>query len=64
MREVIGPQVEPGVEQDDYFACFGVHTSEIWALVKVAVKAGKRKIIRLIRARMLPSDDVLDMKCD
>lgn len=51
------------MKQGNDVARFGIYSSEVWSFVKIAVDAGEREIVELVRSAMLAGDDVFHMQC-
>ncbi len=58
------PLVSPRVEQSNEFSAISVYARDVRALMVVAGKAGKRKVVGGVGAVVLTCDDVVDLKSE
>ncbi len=61
-EEVVGPPLSARIEQFRNLVGFWIDSSEIAALVKVAVDTCQGKILVFVRSAMLSGNDVLDLQ--
>jgi len=59
---VIFPPITAWMKQRRHFAGVGIDASEIRPFVKVTFRAGEREIFGVVRAAMLPRNDMLNVK--
>jgi len=62
--EMLCPLVSPRVEQSNELSAISVYARDVRALVVVAGKAGKRKVVGGVGAVVLTCDDVVDLKSE
>lgn len=62
--KMIRPLFTARVEQRRHLARVGINAAKVRAFLVIALRAGEREIRRVIRAAMLPGDDVFDVKTE
>jgi hypothetical protein len=50
------------MEELRYKPCVGINTGEVWALVQITFRTGKREVVGAVHTTMLAGDDVLNVK--
>jgi hypothetical protein len=61
-QEVFVPGIIPGIKQPDDFSTLTINAADVGPFVIVACKAGESQVVVSLRAMMLLSDDVIDLK--
>ena len=56
------PLLPSWMEQFCYFVRLGINTRQIGTFVQIAIDAGQRKIVQLVRAAVFPGKDMFDMQ--
>ncbi|CAN5900513.1 hypothetical protein BH23GEM7_BH23GEM7_30910 [soil metagenome] len=59
--EVLLPLVSPGVKERHDLTGEGIDSRQVGSLVQVTAVAGQSQVIEVVRAAVLPGDDVLDV---
>src|SRR5206468_3150017 len=62
--EMIFPSVASRMKEPRDLPGLGINPSEVRALMEIALRAGEREIVRIVRAAVLPGDDVFDVKTE
>ena len=62
--EMIFPSVASRMKEPRDLPGLGINSSEVRALVEIALRAGEREIVGIVGAAVLPGDDVFDVKTE
>lgn len=60
---MLSPWLSSRMKQRNNVARLGINSSEVWSFVEIAVDAGEREIVELVRSAMLARDNVFHMQC-